>query len=886
MNSGTRELKSIISLRRGEIAAAHRASAESFATSVQLTAAMDQALRTAFQMLIADARENSADDIAVLALGGYGRVELFPASDVDVMVLCASDERKDRAGATAKQFLHILWDAGIDVGHSVRTIGEAIAQYGHAADSWAAMLESRFVCGSEVLTDQFHRALQNKIMASEDNWFVHAVFDDLANRHQHYGNSVKLLEPNIKKSAGGLRDVHVAFWLYRGSDPAHLVRIDPTSTASQQFLRRLNNKGVLDDDEYASAVAALQFLFRVRHEMHYRRDSLHDTLEYTLQLEVAEGLGFGQREELRSVEVFMHEYYLHARNLHRLHWKLTHTFRELLEPLHRPEGTARSLDDGFVLYDDLLTVDRRVQIIEDPVRVFEAFVRSAEHDVDLDSRLQAVIERSAGCITKREHDSPDLAGLFRRILGSKRVSKTLYAMSELGVLGRYIPEFGQLVAFFQHNVYHFYTADEHTLIALASAEKLREEEGVLHEVFRALKRKDVLYMAILLHDIAKPQGVADHEITGVAMAHAILLRLGLEDIFPDVAFLIRHHLIMEQTAFRRNIHDAQTITEFAARFERPEQLDYLYLLTYADLSALNINVWTEWKASIMQDLYGRTSEVLRRELKGVQIEEYQKSRHAAAKVDILARLSAAMPREEVEQHLDGMQSEAYLALFTEDEVRRHIHHSRTDEPVSVMFAHAEGYTDVTIIADDAPFALSKFCAVLSANDANIIDANVFTRNDGVIIDRFRVTDAVTKQRLDQRVCDKVTGDLRRVVAGAVDIGHLFQAHRRKWRRRAKLPVNPTIRVGVEFEDNPRYTIIDVYAPDSVGFLYRVTETMSKLGLDIYFAKIATRVDGIVDAFYTLDRAGQPIVDPEKRATIREQITKTINALTEEQLGTG
>ncbi len=886
MNSGVRELRSFISSRREEIAAAHRAGREGFETSVQLTAVMDEALRTAFQILIAAERESDADEIAVFALGGYGRVELFPSSDIDIMVLCTSDDRKDHAAARAKQFLHILWDAGIDVGHSVRTIDEAIAQYGHAADSWAAMLESRFVCGSGPLADQFHQALQNRIRTSSDKWFVRAVFDDLAGRHQHYGNSVKLLEPNIKKSAGGLRDMHVAFWLHRGSDPTHLTRIDPAATASWQFLRSLNGEGILDEHEYTSAVAALQFLFRVRHEMHYRRESLHDTLEYTLQLEVAEGLGFGHREELQSVEVFMHEYYLHARNLHRLHWKLTHRFRELLESFHRPEGTGRSLGELFVLYDDLLSVDGSIQLIDDPAKVFEAFVLSAEHDVDIHVRLQAVIERSAGCISGNNSQSPVLAGLFRRILDSKRVSKTLSAMSELGILGRYMPEFGRLVAFFQHNVYHFYTADEHTLIALANAEKLREEQGVLHEVFRALQRKDVLYMAILLHDIAKPHGVADHEITGVHMAHTILQRLGLEEIFPDVAFLIRHHLIMEQTAFRRNIHDAQTISEFGARFDRAEQLDYLYLLTYADLSAVNINVWTEWKASILQDLYGRTAEVLRRKLRGIQIEEYQKSRHAAAKVDLLARLSAAMPREEVEQHLDGMQGEAYLALFSEDEVQKHIQLSRTDEPVSAIFAHAEGYTDVTVIADDAPFALSKFCAVLAANDANIIDANVFTRNDGVIIDRFRVTDAVTKQRLDPQACNKVTEDLRQVVAGALDIDHLFQAHRRKWKRRRKLPVNPTTRLGVEFEDTPRYTIIDVYAPDSVGFLYRITETMSRLGLDIYFAKIATRVDGIVDAFYTLDRSGQPILDPEKRATIREEITKTINALMEEQLGSG
>ncbi|MBI4536207.1 MAG: HD domain-containing protein, partial [Ignavibacteriae bacterium] len=438
-------------------------------------------------------------------------------------------------------------------------------------------------------------------------------------------------------------------------------------------------------------------------------------------------------------------------------------------------------------------------------------------------------------------------------------------------------------AFFQHNVYHYFTADEHTLIAIANAERLREQQGVLREVFRNLRRKDVLYLAILLHDIAKPRGVADHEVTGVAMARDILDRLGMLESFPDIAFLVRNHLIMEQIAFRRNIHDPETIKEFAARFERPEQLDYLYLLTYADLSAVNINVWTDWKSSLLQELYQLTSEVLRRNLVGAQIEEYHQSKHEAAVGGLVDRLSVSFPREEVHRHLNGIQNESYVSLFTEHEISQHIHKSSSAEPVSTLFKHQEGYTEITVIAQDAPFALSKFCAVLAANDANIFDANIFTRDDGIIIDRFRVSDAMSRQQLDQRVCTKIAQDLNEVMEGRLNVQHLFDAHRRKWKRRSRLPVNPNIRTAVEFEDNPRFTIIDVYAPDSLGFLYRVTETISRLGLDIYFAKIATRVDGIVDAFYTLSRTGNTVTDPEQRETIRLEILNTIRLLAEQQL---
>ena len=246
-------------------------------------------------------------------------------------------------------------------------------------------------------------------------------------------------------------------------------------------------------------------------------------------------------------------------------------------------------------------------------------------------------------------------------------------------------------------------------------------------------------------------------------------------------------------------------------------------------------------------------------------------------------LSSSLPRAKVERNLQGMQSAAYTAIFTEEEIARHIEKSEVEETVSTLFSHSEGFTEITIIAQDAPFALSKFCAVLSANDANIFDANIFTRDDGIIIDRFRVSEATSKRELVPQVCMKIADDLTQVMEGKLDVQHLFEAHHRRWKRRPKTPVNPNVRVGIEFEDNPRFTIIDVYAPDSVGFLYRITETISRLALDIYFAKIATRVDGIVDAFYVLDRSGKPVTDPVWREMIHVEILKTIRSLQEQEL---
>lgn len=839
---------------------------------------MDEAVHRAYESVAAQSRR-----IAVLALGGYGRAELCPRSDVDVMILADDGEGKEVAEGLAKQVLHVLWDAGLNVGHSVRTVKEALAQQGKAIESWASLLESRFVCGNEELAKAFAAEMRRQVAKGTDRWFIEGVFEEARARHERFGNSVKLLEPNIKKSAGGLRDLHALFWLYRGNDPEYLFPLESGKAALAAFLVELTRHGIIDEHEHAAVERALQFLLRTRHEMHFRREVASDGLEYALQREVAEGLGFGRKAELHSVEVFMREYYLHARVLHRLYQNLSHRFQEVIEPVRHFSSRAERLTDTFSRVDGTLTVAPHVERCAQARDILEAFMLCAEYELDLHARLRRVIAESLDVFDDEQRRSPELALMFRRIIHSRRVAATLHDMNELNVLAAYLPEWGDLVAFFQHNVYHYFTADEHTLIALANAEGLRERQGVMRDVFRNLRRKDVLYMAILLHDIAKPLGVADHEVTGVAVANAVLNRLGMSDIVPDVAFLIRHHLVMEQVAFRRNIHDPATIREFAAKFERPEQLDYLYLLTYADLSAVNTSVWTEWKSSLLQELYQLTAEVLHRNLKGEQIERFKQARHERAKEVLVNRLSERLERERIHQHLNGIQSDAYVALFNDEEIAQHIHHSETSETVSTIVSHQDGYTEITVIADDAPFALSKFCAVLAANDANIFDANIFTREDGVIIDRFRVSDAATKAELRESVCQKIARDLNDVMEGKLDIEHLFAAHRRKWKRRPKRPDNPNIRTDVQFEEHPRYTIIDVYAPDALGFLYRITEAMSKLGLDIYFAKIATRVDGILDAFYVLDRNGNRITEPARREEIRLELLHTIKQVSEQEL---
>ena len=418
------------------------------------------------------------------------------------------------------------------------------------------------------------------------------------------------------------------------------------------------------------------------------------------------------------------------------------------------------------------------------------------------------------------------------------------------------------------------------MIAITNAENLASTNSPLGEAFRELPDREVIILATLLHDIAKPLGVADHEITGVAVAERVLADLGMAPYAARVGFLVRHHLLMEQTAFRRNVHDPATIREFAARFEEPALLEYLYVLTYADLSAVNTSVWTEWKAAMLHDLYRRTADVLERNLRGAEIDQYHATRRQETETALAASLQGSLPAEEVAAHLRGMNTDAYQAVFTPEEIARHIEVAREQKDVSTLFVHRGSFTDVTVIARDAPFALSRFCAVLTAHDANIFDANIFTRADGLIIDRFRVSGAMTHLQLEPAACDRIAREMEDLMAGRTNVEGLFREHHRKWKRRARTGSNPNIRTDVAFEETPGFTIIDVFAPDSVGFLYRTTEAISRLGLNIVFAKIATRVDGIVDSFYVLEQSGLPVGDDTRRNQIRDQILATLQSTTE------
>lgn len=852
----------------------HRKGAGGVRVGLALTARLDRLIRKLYREL----DHSSKHLLSVVALGGYGRKELCFSSDTDIMFLIECEDAKSGASGAVQQLLHRLLDYGLDVGHSFRTIDESLEFSTTDFESWNSILESRIICGNGSTYRLLRSGIAQTVAAYDRSIHVRHLLRAMEVRHEKYGSSTKLLEPNIKNSAGGLRDLHTVLWLVLGTGRTALS-LKPRQTALSRLLSGPVLKKQVSARSLRGVQKAFDFLLRIRNEMHLQGRTLHDSLEFTFQRQVAEALRYRSTAHHTRVERFMREYYMAARAVAQLTRRVTQKAREQYLSAVAPAATHR-LARPFLLRGSALdlTMGTATLATADALR---AFLLCIEHGARCSVRLEDALTRMAP--QSRPLRSREESVLFRSILNKPSgVTQALRTMNDLGLLERWIPEWKGLVAFFQHNIYHYYTADEHTLMVIATVEQLREATNSFGDVFRRLPRYDVLFLACLLHDIAKPRRIGDHEIIGVGMAETILKRLRYEDALADVSFLIRNHLFMEQVAFRRNLADPQTILDFTSRFSGPHQLDYLYLLTYADLSAVNKNVWTEWKGMLLYELYRRSREILEQQQTAGQFEAAESARRREAVERIVEQLARTLSPDEARRHLESFDNPGYHSAFTVDEIARHIRQIGTGASLSTLVSEKETVTELTVIAPDAPFALSKFCGVLTANDANILDAQIFTRNDGIIIDKFRLTDFVTKAPLTGTQSEKIRTELNDVLAGTTDIQHLLDRHRMKWRRKAKQH-NPNIRTDIEFEDHPKFTIIDVYAPDMLGFLYKVTETISQLGLNITFAKIATRVDGIVDSFYVTERTGAKIDDPARRETVKREILKTIAALTRSEL---
>src|SRR5438874_5459910 len=825
---------------------------------------IDDLVRSLTRLSVADSRAAGQAPTAfvVVALGGYGRGELHPSSDIDVMVVY-DGALSPFVQRLMQELLYTLWDLGLQVGHSLRSLADCVAMARTDFPSRTSMQEARLIDGDRKLFTRFRRVLRDNVYRHDFGEFLAMTLAEREQRYRKFGASPYIGEPNVKESAGGLRDMHTAMWL--GS-----------AKFGTRTLRELADHGLITPREQAGADAALTFLWRIRNELHFFSGHKNDVLTRDLQPRIAKNLGYESEGDALGVERFMRDYYLHARAIHRISRRLIARCQETLSRRGSAERRQRqqALADGLVFFDGRLHLaDGDASALRtDPVRIMKVFWHLHRLGCELSLDLERAIEDSLDVVDAAFRASPAVRDLFLDICRSwGRVAFTLSEMHELGLLGRYLPEFGALTCLVQYDVYHKFSADQHSLLAVEHLEALApgqsaESEGAA-AVFNEVDKPELLMLGMLLHDIGKAKGHG-HVAKGIPLIRELTARMGLppEDA-GMVEFLVAHHLTMSHIAQRRDIDDPKTVETFAQTVGDPHRLRMLYLLTWADMRAVGPGVLTGWQARILHELYTRT---LAR-LTGGRGEKPNRTQLAAR---LWETPGGDVPMTDVRAHL-AMVQDRYLAITSVQRMAAHLRLVARMESAPVateLFHHPDlGSSDLVVVTHDVPGLFSLIAGTLAAHGINIISAQIATRADGVAIDTFQVNDPTGEAVTSAAQWGRALAALAAVLTEDQSVDALLERRRAGGRVTPPGETKPKITVDNRLSDE--YTVIEVKCPDRLGLLYLITRTLSGLDLDIASARIATEIDQAVDTFYVLDRKGRRLEDPaaiEQARTALEQ----------------
>jgi [protein-PII] uridylyltransferase len=870
-----RLLRDFVEAERRAIWKEHRQGARGMEVVQGLTNLADVVISQLYRRSAEVCREAFQVDppCALLALGGYGRRELNPASDVDLMFLHPAPISPS-VHALIHFIIPLLWDVGFHIGHSVRSLQDCARMAAEDLSSHTSMLEGHLLAGDKSLAEQMETVLQRGLRRRRGDAYVQAKLQERAARYEKYGGSVYMQEPHVKEGAGGLRDVHAALWIAR---VRHRVR----------RLEDFGGSGLLSREELQHIGQAVDFIHQIRNELHYLSGRRNDLLLFHLQEPAAAHLGFEDDQAARGVERCMQHYFLQARTIFRLSERIiercirVETSKESIMRRMR----ARDLGDG------LTETNREIQILprnrrlfeNDPVRLLKIFWYALQTGYPLSSTAQEIIREHLYLIDDKFRQSSRALNFFLAILReSKGVGATLRLMHELGVLGAYIPEFGELTCLVQYDLYHKYTVDVHTLLALEHFESLDEAPTHYAEEFRSivaeLKRPEILKLGVLLHDIGKGEGQG-HVLRGAEMTTQILTRMGLPDAdVAEVRFLVEQHLTMAHISQRRDLDDEPMLIEFARHVRDIERLKMLYLLTYLDIRAVAPEVWTAWKGTLLWELYIRTHTLLTR---GIPEGVDELARAAGIKERLSQELRDEFPLPVVLTHLEQVPVR-YLLTVPAAKVATHLRLverlAQGDEfAVEWIPYPLVGHSEVTVCAFGRPGRFAQIVGTLTASRMNILSAQIFTRRDGLVLRTFHVDDGKGGAITDGEVRRRFERDLDRVLAGQADVEQLILSRQREVMSRPTRERGTRPLTRIEFDNyvSQTYTVIDVRTHDRLGLLYTISRVLRELNLDIRLAKIATEVEQVMDVFYVTDRGGGKVRNERRKKEIRERLEAAI-----------
>jgi [protein-PII] uridylyltransferase len=812
------------------------------------------------------ANPTKGEHLSIVAVGGYGRGELAPHSDVDLLFLLPY-KPTPYTEQVIEYILYTLWDLGLKVGHSARSVDECLRQAKADLTIRTALLEARWVWGEQGAYDELRRRFDAEI-AKDAVAFVEAKLGERDQRHQKLGDSRYVLEPNIKEGKGGLRDLHTLFWIAK-----YIYHIDDVA--------KLLDLKVLSAEEHERFERAQNFLWTVRCHLHYLAGRPEDRLTFDMQAAIAPRMGYTDHAGTRGVERVMKHYFLVAKDV----GDLTRIFCAVLEaeqqrtPRWKKWATKKRSVGAFVVAGGRVNVARESAFRDDPVNFLRLFSLAQEEELDIHPNALRLVTQSLKLVDATLRDNEEANRLFMEILTSRKDPETaLRRMNEAGVFGRFIPDFGRVVAQMQYDMYHVYTVDEHTIRAIGILSKIEagalvSEAPVATAVVQEVLSRRALYLAVFLHDIAKGRG-GDHSEIGEKVALKLGPRVGLTaEETEQVSWLVRWHLLMSNTAFKRDIDDPQTIRDFVEKVQSPERLKLLLVLTVADIRAVGPKTWNGWKAALLRELYHRAIELM----SGGQVAAGRDARVAAAH----AAARALLP-DFSEPEFQSFVASSYPFYWLSFDPETHARHARlvreatrSEAPLSVdkRIDVGRSVTEVTLYTADHPGLFSRIAGALALSGANIVDARIITMANGMALDTFWVQDASGGpfERPDKLA--KLAVVFENVLSGRLKPHVELKRPAALSSRTTSFPVTP--RVLIDNKASLGHTIIEINGRDRPGLLFELTRALTSLNLQISSAKISTYGEKVVDVFYVKNLFGHKVDHDAKVRQIREALLEIL-----------
>ena len=828
---------------------------------------IDQLIRVIHDHIVGDvyraSNRSTGERLAVMAVGGYGRGEMAPHSDVDVAFLTPG-KQTSWCEQVIEAMLYFLWDLGLKIGHSSRSLDDMVRMSRSDITIRTAMLEGRYVWGDQALFDEARRRFFAEVVAGTERQFVAEKLAERNDRHKRQGDSRYVVEPNIKEGKGGLRDLHTLYWigkyLHKVRSPGELVDV-----------------GLLTQDEFRAFRRAENFFWAVRCHLHALTNRAEDRLTFDLQRAVADRMQFSDRPGKSAVERFMQYFFLQAKTV----GTLTGVFLAQLEEQaakKQRRGLIASFKarvrtvKGYHVSAGRISAPSDDWFAQDPVRLLEIFVLADSESFEIHPDTIRIITRDAKLIDAETRRDPRANALFLDLLTSRHdPENVLRWLNEAGVFGRFVPEFGRVNAQMQFDMYHHYTVDEHTIRAIGLLSRIEkgeqtEDHPLASQIIGKVQSRRATYAAVLLHDIAKGRG-GDHSVLGAEVALKLCPRLGLDaDETALVSWLVRQHLIMSATAFKRDLADYKTIGDFVAVVETLDRLRQLSLLTIVDIRAVGPGVWNGWKRQLLQELYSAAEERLRLG----HVQHHRAERIAAKKAAVAERLGASSKLVE----LFGKQfTDAYWIAEPADVIAMNLDQfaEANGAPLNIRTEYdaARAATLVMVIAADHPGLFYRIAGGIHLAGGNIIDARIHTTRNGTAVDNFLVQDPLGRPFSEDVQLNRLKTTIADALANRMKL--VPQLAARPLARPRAEAFEVETRVEFDNKASNRFTVIEIAARDRPALLNRLARALFEARLIVHSAHIATYGERAVDTFYVTDLFGGKVDGSARMKSVEKRL---------------